>query len=88
MRHRSTQHTTIATWHVDCLVGSIPITRVRVVKRVDIMDTRITELQQHLGVTAGAAADDVQAKRDEESRAQQAALEQLADRISAARSVF
>jgi hypothetical protein len=60
----------------------------RVVKRADIMDTRILELQQHLGATAGTAADDVQAKRDEESRAQQAALEQLADRISAARSVF
>ena len=52
------------------------------------MDTRILELQQHLGAAAGTAADDVQAKRDEESRAQQAALEQLADRISAARSVF
>jgi hypothetical protein len=52
------------------------------------MDTRIPELQQHLGATVGAAADDVQSKRDEESRAQQAALEQLADRISAARSVF
>lgn len=60
----------------------------RVVKRVDIMDTRIPELQQHLSATAGTAADDVQSQRDEESRAQQAALEQLADRISAARSVF
>ncbi|MGE5737991.1 MAG: hypothetical protein ACM34F_03810 [Betaproteobacteria bacterium] len=52
------------------------------------MDTRIPELQQHLGATVGAATDDVQSKRDEESRAQQVALEQLADRISAARSVF
>ena len=70
------------------LSGIVPNTRTRVVKRVDIMDTRIPELQQHLGATVGAATDDVQSKRDEESRAQQAALEQLADRISAARSVF
>ena len=51
------------------------------------MDTRVPELNSDVGATAGAAAAEMQSARDDESRAQQAALEQLADRISAARSI-
>jgi hypothetical protein len=58
----------------------------RVVKRVDIMDTRVPELDQYTSAPP-ASVGDVQSSRDDESRAQQAALEQLADRISAARSI-
>jgi len=59
----------------------------RAVKRADIMDTRVPDLNQSLGAMASSATDEVLAKRDDESRAQQAALEQLADRISAARCI-
>ena len=58
----------------------------RVVKRADIMDTRIPELDPPRNAAAIAAAES-ESKRDEESRAQQAALEELADRIFAARSI-
>jgi hypothetical protein len=57
----------------------------RVVKRAD-MDTRIPELDP--ARTAAIAAAESDSKREEESRAQQAALEELADRISAARSIL
>ena len=63
------------------------MTRIRVVKRIDIMDTRAPHLQQTLGATASSPASDLPAARDDESRAQQAALEQLADRVNAARSI-
>lgn len=59
----------------------------RVVKRADTMDTRIPELDHPLSAAASSAGAEAQSKRDDESRAQQAALEQLADRINAARSV-
>ena len=51
------------------------------------MDTRVPDLDQSLSAMAASATDEVLAKRDDESRAQEAALEQLADRISAARSI-
>jgi hypothetical protein len=47
------------------------------------MDTRIPELDP----PRNAASAESESKREEESRAQQAALEELADRISAARSI-
>jgi len=62
------------------------IARMRVVKRVDIMDTRVPDLSQYTSGQSASVADG-QSARDDESRAQQAALEQLADRVSAARSI-
>jgi hypothetical protein len=59
----------------------------RVVKRADIMDTRVPDLDQPLSALASSATADTLSQRDDESRAQQAALEQLADRINAARSI-
>ena len=50
------------------------------------MDTRVPELEQHLSAQPAAAGD--AQSRDDESRAQQAALAELVDRINAARSVF
>jgi hypothetical protein len=51
------------------------------------MDTRVPELDQSLSSMASSATDEVLAKRDDESRAQEAALERLADRVNAARSI-
>ena len=59
----------------------------RVVKRVDIMDTRVPELDQQRSASQ-LATSDVAAMHDDESRAQQAALAELADRINAARSII
>ena len=50
------------------------------------MDTRIPELDPPRSAASIVAAES-ESKREEESRAQQAALEELADRISAARSI-
>ncbi|HKU86438.1 MAG TPA: hypothetical protein VJV77_08860 [Casimicrobiaceae bacterium] len=50
------------------------------------MDMRIPELDPP-GNAASITAAESESKRDEESRAQQAALEELADRINAARSI-
>jgi hypothetical protein len=50
------------------------------------MDTRVPELDQHLSAQQSTAAD--AAMHDDESRAQQAALAELADRINAARSII
>ena len=50
------------------------------------MDTRVPELENSSsGIATSAAAETVSPRDDE--RAQQAALEQLVDRINAARSV-
>ena len=51
------------------------------------MDTRVPDLDQSLGAMTSSATDEVLSKRNDESRAQEAALEQLADRINAARSI-
>ena len=59
----------------------------RVVKRTDIMDTRVPDLEQCKVAMVSSAAAETQSKCDDESRAQQAALEQLADRINAARII-
>jgi hypothetical protein len=59
----------------------------RAVKRIDTMDNRTPELAQHWSANAAAAASN-QSKRDEDARAEAAKLEQLADRVSAARSVY
>jgi hypothetical protein len=74
-------------WHVHCLDSHTTTAHVRVVKRADIMDTRVPELDQSLSAIASSATDEVLAKRDDESRAQEAALERLADRVNAARSI-
>jgi len=50
------------------------------------MDTWVPELDQSSSNMATSATASL-SKHDDESRAQEAALEQLADRISAARSV-
>ena len=70
-----------------CLNSLTTTAHVRVVKRADIMDTRVPELDQSLSAMASSATDEVLAKRDDESRAQEAALERLADRVNAARSI-
>ena len=51
------------------------------------MDTRVLELDQYVGTADTSTPDEMQSKRDDESRAQEAALEELADRVSAARSI-
>lgn len=51
------------------------------------MDTRIPELDQSVRAASSTAATESQSKRDDESRAQQAALEALVDRVNAARTV-
>ena len=50
------------------------------------MDTRIPELDPPRN-TASIGAAEPESKLEEESRAQQAALEELADRVFAARSI-
>jgi hypothetical protein len=74
-------------WHVVCLEDVEPTAPVRAVKRIDIMDTFAPETSRSVEDDAAANVE-AKRKRDDESRAQQAALEQLADRISAARSVL
>ena len=51
------------------------------------MDTRVPDLDQRESTAVSSAASEAQAKRDDASRAQEAALEALADRVSAARSI-
>jgi len=51
------------------------------------MDTWVPARDQSSSSMATSAADELLSKHDDESRAQEAALEQLADRINAARSV-
>jgi hypothetical protein len=51
------------------------------------MDTRVPELDRSLSAMASSATAEVLSQRDDESRAQEAALEELADRICAARSI-
>lgn len=57
------------------------------VKRIDIMDNRVPELAQHWSANAAAAAAD-KSKHDDDVQAQEAELEQLAERVTAARSVY
>lgn len=52
------------------------------------MDTRVPELDQRIGAMAATATAETPSKRDDESRAQEAALERLADRVNAARSIL
>jgi hypothetical protein len=59
----------------------------RVVKRVDTMDTRAPDLQQLLGAMASASPSEMPATREDESCAQEVLLKQLADRVNAARSI-
>ena len=69
-----------------CLNSLTTTAHVRVVNRADIMDTRVPELEKSSsGKTTSAAAETASTRDDE--RAQQAALEQLVERINAARSI-
>jgi len=69
-----------------CLNSLTTTAHVRVVKRADIMDTRVPELEKSSsGMTTSVAAETASTRDDE--RAQQAALEQLVERINAARSI-
>jgi len=52
------------------------------------MDTIAPDISRRSLEDDAAASVEAKRKRDDESRAQEAALEQLADRISAARSVL
>ena len=70
-----------------CLNSLTTTAHVRVVKRADIMDTRVPELEKSSSGISTSAAAETESMRDDE-RAQQAALEQLVDRINAARSVL
>ena len=51
------------------------------------MERGYRTLDQSIERNGSSAAAESQSKRDDESRAQEAALEQLADRVSAARSI-
>jgi hypothetical protein len=56
------------------------------VKRIDIMETQSPDLVQHYSASTTSAAE--KSRRDDDAVADEAELEQLADRISAARSVY
>jgi hypothetical protein len=56
----------------------------RIVKRIDIMDTQAPDLALYFNTTSGCE----KSKPEEEVVADEAVLEQLADRVSAARSVY
>ena len=51
------------------------------------METPVPNLAQHFGDAATLPGSD-KSQRDDDARAEEAELEQLADRVSAARSVF
>ena len=51
------------------------------------MDTRVPDLNQSLSAMASSATADTLSQRESESRAQEAALEALAERVNAARSI-
>jgi hypothetical protein len=69
------------------LNACVTIAHRRIVKRIDIMETQAPDIAQHW--SAGETAYTVdKPKRDEDARAEAAELEQLADRVSAARSIY
>jgi hypothetical protein len=69
------------------LNACVTIAQRRIVKRIDIMETQAPDIAQHW--SAGETAYTVdKPKRDEDARAEAAELEQLADRVSAARSIY
>jgi hypothetical protein len=74
-------------WHVDCLNACVDRAQPRNVKRIDIMETPVPDLAQHFSANATISSVD-KPQRDADVRAEEAELEQLADRVSAARSVF
>lgn len=74
-------------WHVDCLSACVSTAQSRDVKRIDIMETQAHDLAQHFNEGATTSSAD-KSRHDEDVRAEEAELEQLADRVSAARSVY
>ena len=56
----------------------------RTVKRIDTMDTQAPDLALHFH----ACTTNEKSKRDEDAVGDEAELEQLAERVSAARSVY
>ena len=59
----------------------------RVVKRIDIMQTQAPDIARHFGAD-NASSSEASPRDDEAVRAQEAELEQLAERVSAARCVY
>ena len=76
----------IDAWHGGCLNGLARHRERRFVKQID-MDTYSPELSKLLHEARTAQASACDAERDEDKRAQEAALVELAERISAARSI-
>ena len=66
--------------------GAYPPFAGPVVKRIDIMETQDPTLAQRASPSAEFSVD--KSKRDDNARAEEAELEQLAERVSAARSVY
>lgn len=73
-------------WHGGCLIGFTTHRECRFVKHID-MDTYSPELSKLLHESRTTQASACDAERDEDKRAQEAALVELAERISAARSI-
>jgi len=66
--------------------GAYPPFAGPVVKRIDIIETQDPTLAQRASSSAEFSVD--KSKRDDNARAEEAELEQLAERVSAARSVY
>jgi len=65
----------------------VTIAHGRGVKQIDIMENLTPDIAQHWSAGETAFTAD-KPKRDEDARAEAAELEQLADRVSAARSIY
>jgi hypothetical protein len=65
----------------------VTIAQPRVVKRIDIMETHAPKIAPHWSTSATDSSIDKR-KHDDDSQAEEAELEQLVDRVNAARSVY
>lgn len=68
------------------LNGCVTSAHPRNVKRIDIMETLAPDLVQHYSASTTSAAE--KSRRDDAAVADEAELEQLAERVCAARSVY
>jgi hypothetical protein len=68
------------------LDACVNIAQPRNVKRIDIMETQAPDLVQHYSASTAGAAE--RPRRDDNAVADEAELEQLAERVNAARSVY
>jgi len=69
------------------LNGSLTLAHARAVKRIDIMEPQAPDIAQHWSARETAHITD-KPKREEDARSEEAELEQLADRVNAARSIY